>query len=116
MAALEISTRMNVGAVTEIDAVGAIDAHTSHEMDELFDELFEAGEYRVIMTLDRLTYISSAGVGVLIGAVQRCQENDGEIVFVKPSGSVREVFDLIGLNEMFQIVPTLKEARAFFEM
>ncbi len=111
MGGLEISTQMKVDDVTEIDAIGSVDAHTFHDLEEAFEELFQAESYQIIVKLDRLNYISSAGVGVLIGAVNRCQENSGDIVFVNPTGSVKEVFDLIGLNDMFTTAQSVKAAR-----
>jgi anti-sigma B factor antagonist len=80
---------------------GFLDAHTFEELEKTISELFEQGNHRLIVDLSKLDYISSAGAGVFIGAIGTAQENDGNIIIVKPSPNVKEVFDLLGLSQIF---------------
>ena len=80
---------------------GFLDAHTYEELDRTIAECFEQGIHKLIVDLSRLDYISSAGAGVFIGNIGTAQDNDGNIVLVKPSPNVREIFDLLGLTQIF---------------
>jgi anti-sigma B factor antagonist len=80
---------------------GFLDAHTFEELEKAIGELFDQNSYRLIVDLSKLDYISSAGAGVFIGAIGTAQENDGNIIIVKPSPNVKEVFDLLGLSQIF---------------
>mgnify|MGYP001558977068 CR=1 FL=1 len=55
----------------------------------------------LVVDLSGLDYISSAGAGVFIGAIGTAQENDGNIILMRPSPNVKEVFDLLGLSQIF---------------
>ena len=89
---------------------GFLDAHTFEELEKVVNDLFEAGTYRLIVELSGLDYISSAGAGVFIGAIGTAQENDGNIILVKPSPNVKEVFDLLGLSQIFTFKDNRDEA------
>lgn len=86
---------------------GFLDAHTFEELERTINDLFENGVYRIAVDLSGLDYISSAGAGVFIGAIGTAQENDGNIILMRPSSNVKEVFDLLGLSQIF----TFKENR-----
>jgi anti-sigma B factor antagonist len=85
---------------------GFLDAHTFEELEKTIGEYFEQNIYRLIVDLSKLDYISSAGAGVFIGAIGTAQENDGNIIIVSPSPNVKEVFDLLGLSQIFSFAET----------
>ena len=95
-----------------IKASGFLDAHTFVEMEKVIEELFMKKIYKIIIRLDDLDYISSAGAGVFIGAIGTATSNNGNIVLLKPSTNVKEVFDLLGLSQIFPIVFDEEEAMA----
>ena len=105
----------NPKGVTFIGIRGYLDAHTFEEMEKTINELFEGGVYRLIIDLSRLDYISSAGAGVFIGAIGTAQENDGNIVLVNPTQNVKEVFDLLGLTQIFPFADSKEHALKAFQ-
>ena len=94
---------------------GHLDANTYEELEKTFEELFEKQNYRVIVDLNALEYISSAGAGVFIGAIGTIQENEGKLILVKPSQNVKEVFDLLGLSQIFEFSESKEEALKLFQ-
>jgi len=80
---------------------GFLDAHTFEELERTINDIFEEGNYKLVVDLSGLDYISSAGAGVFIGAIGTAQENEGNIILIKPSPNVKEVFDLLGLSQIF---------------
>jgi anti-sigma B factor antagonist len=93
---------------------GYLDAHTFEQLDRTMTELFGQGHYRIIVDLAGVEYISSAGAGVFIGALTDAHEHKGNIVLMNPTPNVREVFDLLGLNQFFQVVDDRAAALAAF--
>jgi len=91
---------------------GALDAHTFEQFTTAVHELFDQGYYRLIMDLSGIEYISSAGVGVFFSSLSEARENDGMVVLMNISPSVRDVFNLLGLSQMFVIVEGREEALA----
>ena len=57
---------------------------------------------KLILDLGSLDYISSAGLRVLLGAAQ-AMDGKGDMVVRNLNPSVREVFELTGFNNLFNI-------------
>ena len=100
--------------VCYIEAEGFLDAHTFEEMEQLVTSVFRQNCYKIIVKLEKLDYISSAGAGVFVGAIGRAKDNGGDIVFLKPSANVKEVFDLLGLSAIFRFAETREDAESCF--
>jgi anti-sigma B factor antagonist len=100
--------------VTLVRVAGYLDAHTFEELEEAINDLFGKKQYRIVVDLSKVEYISSAGAGVFIGALSEAQEHDGNIILMNPTNNVREVFDLLGLTQIFQVVDDQNTALAAF--
>ncbi len=115
MPEFSIHTQKLQNGIHYIQVSGFLDAHTFEEMERLIDNLFESGTFRLVVDLSKLDYISSAGAGVFIGAISRAQENSGNIILMRPSTNVKEVFDLLGLSQIFSFADTMEAAVRMFE-
>ena len=100
--------------VVVVRLAGYLDAHTFEQLEEAISELFGAGHYRIVVDLGAVEYISSAGAGVFIGALSEAHEHKGNIVLLNPTPNVREVFDLLGLTQIFKVVGDKATALAAF--
>ena len=98
------------GGVVLLRVAGFLDAHTFEQLEKHFNDIFDLGTYRLVVDLSELGYISSAGAGVFIEAIGTAQENGGNIVLLKPGPNVKEVFDLLGLSQIFTFKDTREEA------
>ncbi|MBI4575352.1 MAG: STAS domain-containing protein [Planctomycetes bacterium] len=111
---LNITCEPRGDGLTFLTAEGFLDAHTFEKMEKTINALFDEGKYKLVVGLEKLDYISSAGAGVFIGAIGVAQENNGNLVLLNPTPNVKEVFDLLGLTQIFPIVGSEAEATAFF--
>ncbi len=107
MPAFQIVKEKLADGVVLLAVRGFLDAHTYEELEKTVNDIFDGGTYKLAVDLSGLDYISSAGAGVFIGAIGTAQENDGNIILMRPSPNVKEVFDLLGLSQIF----TFKESR-----
>ncbi len=89
---------------------GFLDAHTFEQMEKVINDLFESNQHRLIVDLAGLDYISSAGAGVFIAALSESEENGGKIVLLNPTTTVMDVFDLLGLTQIFTMATDRQEA------
>lgn len=112
MPAFQIQKENVRSGIVLLTVRGFLDAHTFEQLEKTIHELFETNVYRLIVDLSGLDYISSAGAGVFIGAIGTAQENEGNIILVKPSPNVKEVFDLLGLSQIFTFKENKDEAAA----
>jgi anti-sigma B factor antagonist len=111
---LKLHHEMLPTGVAYIEAEGFLDAHTFEEMENLVSGVFRRNCFKLIVRLEKLDYISSAGAGVFVGAIGRARDNRGDIVFLRPSASVKEVFDLLGLTAIFRFADSRDDAESCF--
>jgi anti-sigma B factor antagonist len=111
MAELSIEVKQIGGGIAEIKAVGYLDAASYEKMEKTIATLFARGCYKLICNLEGVEYISSAGAGVFLGSVDTAQEHHGNIVLLRPSKEVQEIFSILGLVEIFPYAQTVEEAR-----
>jgi len=111
---LKLHQQMLPTGVCYIEAEGFLDAHTFEEMENLISGVFRQNVHKLVVRLEKLDYISSAGAGVFVGAIGRAKDNGGDIVFLRPSANVKEVFDLLGLSAIFRFAQTREEAESCF--
>ena len=114
MQTLEIRRSQSETGVHVIEVAGSLDARNFERLEQVFDSYFEEGVYNIVVDISQVEYISSAGVGVLIGAAGRSQANEGNIVAAGPRESVREIFDLLGVGHILPVVASREKAFEFF--
>jgi anti-sigma B factor antagonist len=110
MSQFSIQTEDLQAGVTLVTVKGFLDAYTYEQFEKIINDLFEKSTYKIVVDLSELQYISSAGAGVFIGAIGTAQENSGNIVIMRPNSNVREVFELLGLSQIFTFSNTREEA------
>ena len=112
---LQVDTEfLSEQGVTVASVAGSIDGHTFDVLESRLQEIFKDGCHKVVLDLSGVQYISSAGVGVFIGALHEVQERNGNIVLLGPSPDVREVLEILNLNVLMQITDDLDAALACF--
>jgi anti-anti-sigma factor len=86
-----------------VKASGRIDSLTAPQLAEAFDALTDAGRYRIVFDMADVTFVSSAGLRVMIDVQKKCKRwNRGELVLVDVSPEVRSAMDLVGFVPLFQ--------------
>lgn len=110
MSELKIQTKLVGAQVAILEIAGALDAHTHATLETKLRALLGKGRVKIVASLGGLRYISSAGAGVFVGAVHRAREKGGDIVFLDPPPAVREVFELLGLSQIFEIADDRESA------
>lgn len=105
---------MNSGC-TVIDVEGFLDAYTVAELEEVFNFLIKEKKFKLIVNLNKLDYISSAGLGTFMGVIDEIRDNHGDIMLTNLSPKIYKVFDLLGFSELFLIVEDEAAAVAKFK-
>lgn len=81
---------------------GRLDTLTSPDLEEELEDKLD-GIKRLVFDLGGLEYISSAGLRVLVGSAQVMDEQEGDMVICNLSVPVRDVFDITGFSDAFDI-------------
>ncbi len=95
-----------------LEIEGEVDVYTSPQLKQDLVQLAESGVKRVIVDLSKVEYLDSTGLGVLIGGLKRLREADGNLCLVGPGMRIQRIFEITGLNKIFDIYATETEAMA----
>ena len=97
---LEISMRKDGSEYTFL-LEGRLDTITSPDLESRINEVI-GDATKLTLDFAKLEYISSAGLRVLLGALQD-MEGKGEMVVCNLTRSVRDVFILTGFDRLFNV-------------
>lgn len=90
---------------------GEVDVYTAPELKKQMITLLEAGARELVVDLTAVDYLDSTVLGVLIGGLKRMRERDGNLRLVCPSPRIRRIFEITGLDKIFDIYNSEQEAR-----
>ena len=86
---------------------GELDVEGAPELRRALIEAIDADPgRRLVVDLDGVDFIDSAGLGVLVGGLKRAKDGEGELVLVATGQSVIKVLELTGLTRVFEIHPS----------
>jgi len=100
---LLINVTREAGGIPVIRLEGEVDIYTCPQLKETILRLIDDGEYHIIIDMEKVPYIDSAGLGVLVGARRRVGEHDGSISIVNPYPSVYKVLEITRLTKIFEV-------------
>ncbi len=106
----------SAGEVTVVTLPGeTLDAGNSREFRNRVQPVLEAHD-RVVFDLSRLTFVDSSGCGALVSCLRGMKEAGGDLFLCNLSSQVRDLFNVIRMDQVFRIFETPDQAvAAFFE-
>jgi anti-anti-sigma factor len=110
MADLMIQAR-EVDGVAVLRPEGFINAHTVRMFEDALEAQVGKGRYTILLDCGALNYISSAGLGAIMGLIETVREHGGDILLCSLHENVHAIFDTLGFTQLYRVFPT--EAEAF---
>ncbi|MEB3298417.1 MAG: STAS domain-containing protein [Candidatus Sericytochromatia bacterium] len=89
------------GAVRVLVLEGEMDAQTVGPFDQEMEACLAKGDVRIVLDCRALSFIASAGLGVLMGVLGPIQDAGGTIVLAGVRAEVRRTFDLLDFSVLF---------------
>lgn len=93
----------NNHTIVSID--GKVDTNTSPELEKTLSELVEAGEVNLLADFEHLSFISSAGLRVLLATAKKTKAQSGSLKVCALNPTVKEVFDISGFSTILAVFP-----------
>ena len=102
-------TDLNIGverseAATLVVLRGDLDLATAPELRECLVKVIDEGE-RVVIDLEAVGFLDSAGLGILVGGLKRARTRGGELELVCTGQDVLKPLEITGLDRVFTIHP-----------
>ena len=95
-----------------IDVQGEIDIYTAPRLRELLIDLVGKGSYQLVVNLEKVEFVDSTGLGVLVGGLNRVRAHDGSLDLVCTQERILKIFWITGLTKVFGIHQTVDQAIA----
>ena len=81
---------------------GRVDSNTAPELGKAIAKSTDAGDYRIVIDMSGVDFLSSAGLRVLMLAQKTCKRyNRGEIKLAKVPAKIKSALDLVGFTILF---------------
>ena len=106
---MEIIQTKSAGTVI-LQLQGRLDTNTASSFEETLMGLIDNHENRIVVDFDRLDFISSSGLRVLLMAGKKLKTAEGKLGLCALQEHVKEVFDVAGFTMLFSMFPDKEEA------
>lgn len=90
---------------------GDVDASSSIILDSALEEAINQKKNRILIDCTLLHYISSPGIGVFTSRLDDCEKIGIQLVLFAINDKVLNVFRILGLDQLIQIVKTKEDAK-----
>lgn len=90
---------------------GYIDAHTVIEFEKAVNAAVDGGVRQVVLDISGLSYISSAGIGAMMGLTRKLSQGGGDLVLLNPTPKVLAILEGLGFTKIFKIASSEEDAR-----
>lgn len=104
-----------VDDIRMIKVCGELDALVAPILKEKISKQIEQEVVKFIIDFEELVHINSLAMGILRGKLRTVRDAGGDIKLVGLSEHIRTIFEMIGLDELFDIYDTQEEAIASFK-
>jgi len=102
----------NKDGIEIVDVEGEIDVYTAPRLRELLIDLVNNGHYQLVVNMEKVEFLDSTGLGVLVGGLKRVRAHDGSLDLVCTQERILKIFRITGLTKVFGIHDTVDEAIA----
>ena len=106
---MEIKVR-DVGEVKVLQMEGSLDTQTSPQAQTLIAQLIDQGATRIVVNFEKLDYVSSSGLRILLTTAKKLKANGGQLRVCGLNGDVQEAFRFAGFHMILTVKKTESEA------
>ncbi len=106
---LSLETRHEDGH-TIIEVGGEIDVYTAPRLRDKITELVGEGHYNLVIDMEKVDFLDSTGLGVLVGGLKKVRAHDGSLDLVCTQERLLKIFRITGLAKVFVIHDTVGSA------
>lgn len=104
-----VSTRED-GPFTVIEVSGEVDVYTAPRLREVIVSAIDDGSLRLVIDVDRVEFLDSTGIGVMVGALKKVRSGGGTLDIVCTQPRVLKIFNITGLDKVFGLHASVGDA------
>ena len=101
-----------VDGVQVVRLQGSVDASTSSQLESSLRGQLKEGAKKIAVSMKDVTFMSSAGWGLLLSVIKEIRASGGAIGVAAMSPEIRHVYNLLGMKAFVKEYKTVEEAVA----
>ncbi len=94
-----------------IEVGGEIDVLTAPKLREAVIDAVGRGRLNLIIDVQKVDFLDSTGLGVLVGALKRVRADGGSLDIVCTHARLLKIFEITGLDKVFGLHESVEAAR-----
>jgi anti-anti-sigma factor len=106
---MKLSTSFDPSGVAEVTVEGEVDAYTASDLDGALSGALGRAN-RLLLDFTRVSYLSSAGLRVLLRAEREARKLGGGLCLYGLGAHVHRVLEVAGLDRVLRIAPDRAQA------
>jgi anti-sigma B factor antagonist len=111
MLSIETDNRQSVSV---LKVKGRVDSETAPELDDALAKLLQNNRNKIVLNLQDVNYMSSAGLRAMVKAYQSANKSGGDVRLAAVSEPIEVILRTVGMMQMFKMFSTSEEAAAGF--
>ena len=88
---------------------GSVDSVSAPLLESQFNEAIKNGQYRIVVDLSQTDFVSSAGLGLILGTVSTLRQNGGDLILMSIPQDLQDTFELMSVDDYFETIHSLDE-------
>ena len=88
---------------------GSVDSVSAPLLEERFNDAIKRGQHRIVIDLSETDFVSSAGLGLILGTVATLRENGGDLILMNVTQDLADIFELMSVEDYFQTIDSLDD-------
>lgn len=99
---------------TIVSISGRLDTTNYNQLETKLMGLIDQHNDRILVECSKMDYISSSGLRILLMALKKITQVKGRFALCGLQENIQEIFEISGFTSIFEIHPTLEDARKIF--
>lgn len=95
-------------AILRLD--GEVDVYTAPKLKSRLIDLVDQGKFKIVVDLEKVDFMDSSGLGVLVGGLKRVRSHEGAIALICSQENILKIFRITGLVKVFPIFDNENQA------
>lgn len=100
----------SIGEVRVLGLKGRMDATSSGEIEMQMNGLIDSGSKLLVVNFSDVDYVSSSGLRTMLSSLKKVKKAQGNMCLACMKPMVRQVFDMAGFTQLFEICDTEEDA------
>ena len=92
--------------ITVVRLDGNLDTNTSTEAQDYLNKAIDEGVAKVVVSFEKVDFVSSAGLRVLLATAKRLGGSGGSLRVCGLNETVNEVFEISGFSTILNVFPS----------